>query len=36
VNGHDAIDQTEWINQIRTITTIGGSVYYIQKSLDLR
>ena len=28
-----AVDQTEWINQIRTVTTIGSSPYYIQESL---
>jgi hypothetical protein len=28
-----AVDQTEWINQIRTVSTIGSSPYYIQESL---
>lgn len=28
-----AVDQTEWINQIRTVTTSGSSPYYIQESL---
>ena len=28
-----AVDQTEWINQIRTVTTAGDSPYYIQESL---
>lgn len=29
-----AVDNTEWINQIRTVTTIGaGSPYYVQESL---
>jgi hypothetical protein len=28
-----AVDQTEWVNQIRTVTTIGSSPYYIQESL---
>ena len=28
-----AVDQTEWINQIRTVTTAGSSPYYIQESL---
>ena len=27
-----AVDQTEWVNQIRTVTTAGSS-YYIQESL---
>ena len=27
------MDETEWINQIRTVTTIGSSPYYIQESL---
>lgn len=28
-----AVDQTEWVNQIRTVTTSGSSPYYIQESL---
>jgi len=28
-----AVDQTEWINQIRTVSTAGSSPYYIQESL---
>jgi hypothetical protein len=28
-----AVDQTEWINQIRTVSTCCGSDYYIQESL---
>ena len=28
-----AVDQTEWINQIRTVSTIGSSPYYVQESL---
>ncbi|MGA8987022.1 hypothetical protein [Aeromicrobium sp.] len=28
-----AVDRTEWINQIRTVTTGGSSPYYIQESL---
>jgi len=28
-----AMDRTEWVNQIRTVTTIGSSPYYIQESL---
>ncbi len=28
-----AVDRTEWINQIRTVTTAGDSPYYIQESL---
>ncbi len=28
-----ASDQTEWINQIRTVTTAGSSPYYIQESI---
>lgn len=28
-----AVDRTEWVNQIRTVTTIGSSPYYIQESL---
>jgi hypothetical protein len=28
-----AVDQTEWINQIRTVSTIGSSPYYIQEDL---
>lgn len=28
-----AVDKTEWINQIRTVTTAGSSPYYIQESL---
>lgn len=28
-----AVDRTEWINQIRTVTTSGSSPYYIQESL---
>lgn len=28
-----AVDRTEWINQIRTVTTAGSSPYYIQESL---
>lgn len=28
-----ASDQTEWINQIRTVTTLGNSPYYIQESI---
>lgn len=28
-----AVDRTEWVNQIRTVTTIGNSPYYIQESL---
>ncbi|MCB0909098.1 MAG: hypothetical protein KDB63_18485, partial [Nocardioidaceae bacterium] len=27
-----AVDKTEWINQIRTVSTIGSS-YYLQESL---
>ena len=27
-----AVDQTEWVNQIRTVSTI-GTKYYIQESL---
>lgn len=27
------MDKTEWINQIRTVSTAGGSPYYIQESL---
>jgi hypothetical protein len=29
-----AVDKTEWINQIRTVTTVGSN-YYIQESLHL-
>lgn len=28
-----AVDTTEWVNQIRTVTTAGSSPYYIQESL---
>jgi len=28
-----AVDRTEWVNQIRTVTTGGSSPYYIQESL---
>ncbi len=28
-----AVDKTEWVNQIRTVTTGGSSPYYIQESL---
>ncbi|MFI6424677.1 hypothetical protein [Promicromonospora sp. NPDC050880] len=28
-----AVDRTEWVNQIRTVTTIGDSPYYVQESL---
>ncbi len=28
-----AVDSTEWINQIRTVSTAGSSPYYIQESL---
>jgi hypothetical protein len=28
-----AVDSTEWVNQIRTVTTAGSSPYYIQESL---
>lgn len=28
-----AVDKTEWINQIRTVSTAGSSPYYIQESL---
>lgn len=28
-----AVDRTEWVNQIRTVTTSGDSPYYIQESL---
>lgn len=28
-----AVDRTEWVNQIRTVTTAGDSPYYIQESL---
>jgi hypothetical protein len=28
-----AVNQTEWINQIRTVSTIGSSPYYIQEDL---
>jgi hypothetical protein len=28
-----AVNKTEWINQIRTVTTAGSSPYYIQESL---
>ncbi|MCW2998078.1 MAG: hypothetical protein JWN65_1627 [Solirubrobacterales bacterium] len=28
-----AVDQTEWVNQIRTVSTAGSSNYYIQESL---
>jgi hypothetical protein len=28
-----AVDQTEWVNQIRTVSTCCGSNYYIQESL---
>ena len=28
-----AVNQTEWINQIRTVSTCCGSNYYIQESL---
>ena len=28
-----AVDRTEWVNQIRTVTTAGSSPYYIQESL---
>ena len=28
-----AVDKTEWVNQIRTVTTAGSSPYYIQESL---
>lgn len=28
-----AVDETEWINQIRTVSTAGSSPYYIQESL---
>ncbi len=27
------MDRTEWVNQIRTVTTAGSSPYYIQESL---
>lgn len=29
----NAVDRTEWINQIRTVSTIGSSPYYVQESL---
>ena len=28
-----AVDKTEWINQIRTVSTAGSSPYYVQESL---
>ncbi len=28
-----AVDRTEWVNQIRTVSTAGSSPYYIQESL---
>ncbi len=28
-----AVDRTEWVNQIRTVTTAGSSPYFIQESL---
>ena len=28
-----AVDKTEWVNQIRTVTTAGSSPYYLQESL---
>ncbi|MCP2267308.1 hypothetical protein ACFQHV_16545 [Promicromonospora thailandica] len=28
-----AVDRTEWVNQIRTVSTIGDSPYYVQESL---
>jgi hypothetical protein len=28
-----AVDRTEWVNQIRTVTTIGDSPYFVQESL---
>ncbi|GAB2738178.1 SGNH/GDSL hydrolase family protein [Nocardioides pakistanensis] len=28
-----AVDKTEWINQIRTVSTVGDSPYYVQESL---
>jgi hypothetical protein len=28
-----AVDRTEWVNQIRTVTTIGNDPYYAQESL---
>ncbi len=28
-----AVDRTEWVNQIRTVSTIGSSPYYVQESL---
>jgi hypothetical protein len=28
-----AVDKTEWINQIRTVSTVGSSPYYVQESL---
>ena len=28
-----AVDRTEWVNQIRTVSTIGNSPYYVQESL---
>jgi hypothetical protein len=28
-----AVDRTEWVNQIRTVSTIGGSPYSVQESL---
>lgn len=29
----NAVDRTEWVNQIRTVSTIGSSPYYVQESL---
>jgi hypothetical protein len=28
-----AVDKTEWINQIRTVSTVGSSPYFVQESL---
>jgi hypothetical protein len=28
-----AVDRTEWVNQVRTVTTIGDSPYFVQESL---
>jgi len=28
-----AVDRTEWVNQIRTVSTIGDTPYYVQESL---
>ncbi len=28
-----AVDRTEWVNQIRTVSTAGSSPYYVQESL---